>query len=181
MRHNGPDQRAGRVALGHHTPELRSDDVADAMGRVLRDYQARGLLQEVSTPTTTPAGVAFDIVWNDRPLQVVFDSRRAALAVPDLLTNLGADTPMYAEFTAFVRALRSSKMPPHRRIQPEKAGVSYRSRGGSVAVSVKVRDGDVDYATRQLLRFLHETFAGFLNDPQYSDYEYAEFGISRWI
>lgn len=181
MRQNGSDQRTDRVAPRRDTRPPPDDAPADAIGRVLRDYEARGLIRKVRAHTLTANGVEFDIVWNDRLLRIVFHSRKASLTMPDLLTNVPADTPMYREFAALVRGFRSSKLAPHRRLDAGKAAISHRNRNGSVAVLVTVRDGDAEYATRQLLRIVHEVLVGFLNDPQYSEYEYAEFGVNRWI
>jgi len=51
------------------------------------------------------------------------------------------------------------------------------NRGGTVALTVKALDGDVEYATRGLINLVHEIYLVFLMDGRNYDYMIETFDL----
>jgi hypothetical protein len=74
---------------------------------------------------------------------------------------------MYREFKEFVKSRQSESLPDHRRIHPKKATVRPSNRSGNVALTLTVKNGDYEYATRKLIHLVHEIYLVFLLEGHY--------------
>ena len=84
---------------------------------------------------------------------------------------------MYREFKEFVGSRHAAGLLEHRRIDPKKAVVRPSNRRGNIALTLTVKNGDYDYATRKLIHLVHEIFLVFLYDGRYYDYVIKTFGL----
>lgn len=118
------------------------------------------------------------MLWHyDRPFELLLDSTKKTLRFPAILPGVPARSDMYRELQAFVKARLSEEMPEHRRVNPAKARVTLTNQRGAVSLSVAVKDGDFDYATRKIIQIIHEIFLIFLVDGPYYEYMVEHLGL----
>jgi len=150
-------------------------EAAETVERLLRKRADRGVFRSFSASTTRGGKRRFTFVWlNERPLKLIFDPAACELAFRDLLPSAPATSPLYRDLKVFLKQRSTADLPPHRRIDPERSSVRCRNRAGSVTVSLRVHDGDVDYAVTKALKLVNEIFLGFLRGP-YHEYMAANF------
>jgi hypothetical protein len=75
--------------------------------------------------------------------------------------------PMYRQLKEFLDSRKSPNLPDHRRIDPKKATIRPSKRSGNVALTLTVKNGDYEYATRKLIHLVHEIFLVFLHEAHY--------------
>lgn len=68
-------------------------------------------------------------------------------------------------------------MPEHRRVEAAKARLAAANKGAFVSITVMVKDGDFDYATRKIIHIVHEIFMIFLVDGPYFNYMVENLGL----
>jgi hypothetical protein len=83
---------------------------------------------------------------------------------------------MYREFKEFVKSRHSESLPDHRRIDPKRAAARPSNRAGNVALTLTVKNGDYEYATRKLIHLVHEVYLVFLQEAHY-DYMIKVFNL----
>ena len=55
-------------------------------------------------------------------------------------------------------------------MDPKKCELICTNKKGSAGVTIKIFDGDWDYAARKLVTLVHEIYLMFLNDGKYYEY-----------
>lgn len=145
---------------------------------VLAHYANRGVFRSYGRiPGAKPA---FRMRWHhDRNYDLTFDPKTGTLRFPDLLPEVPPDSDMYKAFKAYLKTRQSENLPEHRRIDPARARVRPLNKGGTVALSIKPLDGDLDYAARKLIHLTHEIFLDFLTDGRYYDYLVQVFNLNE--
>jgi hypothetical protein len=118
------------------------------------------------------------MLWHrDQTFQLIVDAERNTLRFAVVLPEVAADSPMYADFQQFVAARFADDLPEHRRIDKKKAAIRCGNRKGDVSLTLRVLDGDYQYATRKLVNLVHEVFLVFLCDGRYYDYMVETFEL----
>jgi len=118
------------------------------------------------------------MLWHrDRFFELILDPPRKTLRFPVVLPEVPANSSMDREYKEFVKSRSDARLPEHRRIDPKKAVVKPLNRSGNVGLTVTVKRGDYEYATRKLIHLVHETFMVFLYDGRYYDYLIETFDL----
>lgn len=166
---------AARLKAKHGVKGTRAR--IDAVASILEVYAQRGVFRGFSPAEDARQGQAvFRLLWHrDRVFEFVFDPRRNAMRFPLALPNVPAE--MYRELKEFIKARHAAELPDHRRIDSRKAQVTASNRGGNVALSLRVLDGDDEYGARKLIHLVHEIFLTFLLDGRYYEYMVENFDI----
>ena len=145
----------------------------ESVAAVLENYANRGTFKGFSRGKSS-----FKILWHrDQIFHLILDTRQKTLRFPTVLPKVPAQTSMYREFKEFVESRHSPGLPEHRRIDPKKAIVRPSNRGGNVALTVTVKNGGYEYATRKLIHLVHEVYLVFLYDGRYYDYLIKTFDL----
>lgn len=149
----------------------------EAVAVMLEGYAQRGVFRGFSPAEEFRQGRAvFRLLWHrDRVFEFVFDTRRNTMRFPLVLPNVPAE--MYRELKEFIKARHAAELPDHRRIDSRKAQVVAYSRGGNVALSLRILDGDDEYGARKLIHLVHEIFLTFLLDGRYYEYMVENFNL----
>jgi hypothetical protein len=156
-----------------HTPAI-----VEMVTRVLEGYLERGVFRSFNPGPSAGGKASFKMLWHhDRRFELLLDVPAKSLEFPLLLPGVPDDSPMYNAYETFVDSLASEELVPHRRIEPAKARLSCANRNGNIALTMRVRDRDFEYATRKLIHAVHETFLGFLSDGPYYDYLVEQFDL----
>lgn len=144
--------------------------------RLLRRYADRGVFQSFHVSQTRGGKLACRFEWlTGRPLTVVHDPEADALEFRNLLPEIPAASAMYAELKAFVRERADSRLPRHRRIDPERAAVKCSNRKGNVSITISFQEGEREYGVTRAVKLVNEIFLSFLKGP-YFDYMVENFG-----
>jgi hypothetical protein len=145
----------------------------ELVAAILESYARRGTFKGFSRGKSS-----FKILWHrDRLFDLILDTRKKTLRFPVVLPEVPARSSMYREFKEFVGSRHAAGLLEHRRIDPKKAVVRPSNRGGNIALTLTVKNGDYDYATRKLIHLVHEIFLVFLYDGRYYDYLIKTFGL----
>jgi hypothetical protein len=120
------------------------------------------------------------MVWHhDRPFEMLLDVGEKTLRFPEVLPGVPARSPMYRELQAFLKLRQSGELPEHRRVNPAKARMLAANKRGTVSITLTVKDGDFDYATRKIIHIVHEVFLIFLVDGPYFEYMVEHLGLDE--
>jgi hypothetical protein len=148
----------------------------ERVANVLEGYANRGVFRGFSRGPVRNGKAIFKMLWHrDRYLELILDLRQHTLRFPSLLPDV--DSSMRRELREFLILRHSESLPEHRRINARKASIRCSSRGGGIAVSLTVKNGDYGYGTRKLIHIVNEVFMVFLSDGRYHEYVVKTFDL----
>jgi hypothetical protein len=163
-------KRAGREAA-----RSRLEVVAETLESYARRGLFRGFSQERAAQN---ARATFRLLWHrNRIFEFIFDTQTNTTRIPLVLPNVPANSAMYRELKRFIKARQAAELPDHRRIDNRKAQAQACNRGGTVSLTLQIKDGDDAYAARKLIHLVHEIFLTFLLDGRYYDYLVENFDL----
>jgi len=149
---------------------------AQTAAEILQGYADRGVFRGFSRGPSRGGRAVFQVVWHrDREFDLTVDTVRGAITCPVVLPQVPARSKMYRQLRAFVDSLDSGERPAHRRIDSRKARVTCANRGGDVSLTMKIRDGDYEYAFRKFVNVVQEIYLVFL--MEHFDYQVEAFGL----
>jgi hypothetical protein len=144
---------------------------------LMEDYAKRGVFRGVTMQQVRHGVAAFRVIWHhDRVFDLIVDTRKKRLLIPEVLPGVPPRSPLYKNFRAFVESHHATTLPDHRRIERSKVRVRCANRRGDVSLTMAVRDEDYAYALQRLVHLVHETFLIFITDGPYRDYLAEQLG-----
>jgi hypothetical protein len=152
--------------------------VIDAVAQVLAEYAERRVFHGFSRGPTAGGKARFQIAWHrGRVFELTFEAKAKTFRLPQVLTNVPADSSMYREFKAFVRSRQSGDLPEHRRVDARKVELRAYNRNNNILLVMKAKDRDSEYAIRKLVHLVNEIYLVFLADGNYFDYLVETFDL----
>lgn len=165
---------ARKVASGRG--RRASEAAVPLVSGILQGYADKGIFRGFSPGPVSGSRTSFRMIWHyDRRLELLLDASKKTLQFPELLP--GVDDSLYRDFEGFIASRHAKDLPPHRRIDPSKARLTCRRNAGRVSVTMTVKGGDFEYATRKLIHAVHEIFLVFLADGPYFEYLVEHLGL----
>jgi len=156
----------------------RPPAAVELVADILEDYAQRGTFKGFARGPVRGGMARFRMLWHrDQFFDLILDTSKKTLRFPVVLPKVPARSEMYRELQNFVASRQSGELPKHRTIEPKKALVRTSNRAGNVALTILVRGGDYEYATRKLIHLVHEIYLAFLYDGPYYDYMVETFGL----
>jgi len=150
----------------------------DSVAAVLAGYAERRVFRGFSRGPGSGGKVSFQFAWHrGRVFELTFDARQKTLRLPELLINVPADITMHQDLKSFIRSRQSGDLPDHRRLDTRKVQIRTYNRGGSILLTFKFKDRDVEYAVRKLIHLVNEVYLTFLADGKYFDYLVETFNL----
>jgi len=147
---------------------------------ILQGYAEKAVFRGFSAHPGAKGQSVYKMIWHhDRPFELSVDVLKKTLCFLEVLPGVPARSPMYRELQAFLQERQSEQMPEHRRVNPAKARLALGNKRGSISVTVTVKDGDFDYATRKIIHIVHEIFLIFLVDGPYFEYMVEHLGLDE--
>jgi hypothetical protein len=151
---------------------------AQQIGDLLEEYAAKGVFRGFSRGALSRNSAQFQLLWHRGQLfQLTWNSSRKTLRIGCVLPALPAKSPMYRQFKAWLKARQDDGLPDHRRCDRRKLSLKTYNRGGDVALTVQLLDGDVEYAVRKLVALVNEIYLDFLSSGLYFDWLVETFGL----
>lgn len=154
---------------------------ARRVGDLLEDYARRGVFRAFSRHDGGKGGARsaqYRLRWHrDQVFQWVWSEPRQTLRIGCVLPAVAAKSSMYREFRAWLVARQDAALPAHRRCDPAKIALKTYNRGGEVALTAHVLDGDVDYAVTKLVALVNEIYLDFLASGLYFEWLIETFDL----
>jgi hypothetical protein len=150
----------------------------EVVAAALTVYAERRVFQGFSREAVAGSKAIFRIAWHrGRVFELAFDTSKGTLRLPQVLTGVPADSTMYQDLKAFIKARQSADLPGHRRIDIRRAQVRTYNRDGNISLVLTVIDGDVAYGVQKLIHLVHEIYMTFLADGNYFEYLVETFDL----
>ncbi|MCB1702097.1 MAG: hypothetical protein KDI14_14815 [Halioglobus sp.] len=151
---------------------------AGQVGDLLEHYASRGVFRGFSRQYERAGGAEFRSRWHrDQVFQWVWNEARQTLRISCVLPAVPSGSTMYPDFKAWLLARQDAALPAHRRCDPAKVALRTYNRGGDVALTLHVLDGDVDYAVKKLVNLVNEIYQDFLSSGLYYDWVVETFEL----
>ena len=153
---------------------------ADIVRNVLQEYADRGVFRGFQEFGTGNGRAEFRILcfpFIEEPFTLVYSQKPPKLIFQGLLEDMPARSEMYARFKTFIRERTSADLPDHRRIDPGRAELKWSNRLGKVNVSLAVKSGQQEYATRKAINLLADVFLDLLAESPYYEYMCEHFDM----
>lgn len=144
---------------------------ARQVGDLLEGYASRGIFSAFNRQDERAGSAEFRLRWHrDQLFQWVWNERKQTLRISCVLPAVPAESAMYREFKAWLRARQDDGLPEHRRCDSARIALRTYNRGGDVALTLHILDGDVDYGVRKLVNLVNEIYLDFLASGLYFDW-----------
>ena len=148
------------------------------VGDLLEEYAGRGVFSGFSRHDGQRGSAEFHSRWHrDQLFQWAWNEARQTLRISCVLPAVPADSSMYREFKAWLASRQDDALPSHRRCDRDKVALKTYNRGGNVALTLHVLDGDVPYAVKKLVSLVNEIYLDFLSSGLYFDWLVATFEL----
>jgi hypothetical protein len=167
------------AAVKQKRPRNGTRSRIELVAETLEGYARRGVFRAFSRDQARGDGKAsFKLLWHrDRTFELIFDARRNTLRFPLVLPNVPANSEMYRNLKRFIKERHAAELPEHRRIDRSKALVSPYNRNGNISFTMRLQNGEDEYAVRKLIHLVHEIFLTFLLDGRYYEYMVENFDL----
>ena len=155
-------------------------DRTNLVRKVLQEYADRGVFrgfEEIGSPNGRAEFRVLCFPFTEEPFTLVYSPKPPTLTFKGLLRDMPARSKMYSQFKAFMKERHSSALPEHRRIDPRRAELKWSNRLGQVNVSLKIKNGQQQYATRKAINLLTDVFLDLLTESPYYDYMSEHFDM----
>ncbi len=125
-----------------------------------------------------PGGrVEYHFTWlTSRVIRLRFDPRHNTVSFHDLLPSVDRTLPLIKDVAGLIGGRTSAALPAHKRLDGRRASVRGRLRGGAFSLTLAIRPGQHEYATRYALNLINDLFV--LLGERYPDYLVEYFGVS---
>ncbi len=154
---------------------------AALVGEILQGYAARGVFRGFGAATgkrVSAARAQYQTRWHrDQLFQWQFDATRASLRLPCVLPQVPAGSAMYRDFKRWLRERQSPSLPEHRRYDASRLRLKTYNRGGEIALTAYILNGDTEYAVRKLVDLVNEVYLSFLSDGLYYEWLLETFNL----
>ena len=143
---------------------------------LLKRYADRGIFRGFGARLLDADRVEYRFSWHaPRPHVLRVDARRRTVTLRDLLPELPFRSPMERALRRFLEGRAADGVPEHRRVDPRRARIRVRNRGGAVSIELEAAPGEMAYTVERAVKLLNEIFLSFLAGP-YDAYMVRVFG-----
>jgi len=147
-------------------------------GDVLEEYANRGIFRGFSRQQTRAGNGSFRLLWHREQLfQLDYDRGKQTLRLACVLPDVPAKSDMYRAFKSWLKGRQDDALPDHRRVDRHRVSIKTYNRGGDVAMTLGILDGDTEYAVRKLVGLVNEIYLDFLSDGLYFDWLVETFDL----
>ncbi len=158
---------------------MSTSDELTQVRAALQHYASRGSFRAFSEVRESAGKADFRFTWfRDVEFRVVFDVRRRTLTFVNLLPGIPARSEMDRALRAFVSMYTSTAVPPHRRVERRRVGVTAVNRGGAISLVFTFKTRDTAYAVRKAVHLVHDILQDYLNDGRYVQYNVDFFNLN---
>ena len=140
----------------------------------LQSYAERGVFRGFSAGKPGQ----FTFVWfYQHPMELIVDTKAHVLRFKQLLPGVPARSALAKELKAFLQARHDEALPEHRRVDRQRAEVTFTNRGGVVSLALQVKDNEYAYGVNRLVNLVHELFVHLR--AEYPEYLVENFDVPQ--
>ena len=141
------------------------------VGDLLEGFARKGVFRGFSRPQGSRSKAQFTVLWHRNQLfQWVWNDAGASLRIACVVPAVPAKSAMYRDLKAWLKARQDDALPAHRRCDRNKLALKTYNRGGDVALTAHVLDGDVEYGVNKLVSLVNEIYLDFLASGLYFEW-----------
>jgi len=142
----------------------------------LQHYAERGVFSGLRETSARSNQYTFNFRWLlDSEYQLTWDETNRQFLFKELLPGLSYPGFLDRELRRFTEERASTSLPEHRRIDSDKAILSYNIRLGCGRIRLSLKEGDVPYGLRSALTFVNDLVAWL--HLYHIDYLHENFGL----
>lgn len=152
----------------------------DVVWRALREYAGRGVIRELSEASARGRRVEYRFEWLfDQPFRLRYEIEKDRLTLVDVIPDVQRGSRLYQDVKRFLAEhnAQNGGLPKHRVVDPKRAQLSMRSRGGVLSIVLDVKKRQRTYGVRRMLNVVHELFV-FLR-AHHEEYLWEHFGLPQ--
>ncbi len=152
------------------------EDTANLIRNRLRGLGERGVLRSFAELPEKSGKLAFRFRWlhgAEFTLEAVPDKKSLVMAA--VLPSVQNRSFMDTDLRKFIKNCSSDALLDHRRVDAEKATLSYKNQRGNVSLNMRVLDDDFAYAVTKILNVTNELFKYI--QLYHIEYLYQYFGL----
>lgn len=140
----------------------------------LQTYAERGVFRGFSE--SKPG--QFTFVWfYQHPMELLVDTKAHVLRFKQLLPGVPARSELAKELKAYLQARHDETLPEHRRVDRQRAEVTFTNRGGVVSLALQIKQNDYAYGVNKLVNLVHELFVHLR--AEYPEYLVENFDVPQ--
>jgi hypothetical protein len=141
-----------------NAPPNRGDGLGEVR-RCLQSYADRGVFRGFAERPGWRNRRVFRFSWlARRPYDLQYEPESGTFEFLNALPNVPARTPLSRSLKEFVERRSDPSLPPHRRIDPDRAQVSAFIREGDMRLKVVADPGHHGYAATRAVNLMHEVY-----------------------
>ncbi len=130
-----------------------------AVRRKLNEYAERGIFHSYEERGGRSGRPEFHFVWlQDFPVTLICDLARQTLTLRDLFPEIPHRSEIDTDLRRFVQSRQDDRLPPPRRIDPQRVGLRCFNRDGKLSVELKVNDHQYRYAATKAVNLAQELY-----------------------
>ncbi len=150
-------------------------DHAQLVGDILQEYAERGIFRGFSR---APAKGSYRVLWlRDQLFEWRWNDAKKSLRITCVLPQVAPQSAMYRELRSWLKSRQDAALPDHRRCDAQRVALRPYNRGGSVALTLRSLDGDVEYLVRKMVSLVNELYVDFLSSGLYLDWQIETFNL----
>ena len=151
---------------------------AQSVGDILEGYANRGVIRGFSRQQTRGGNGHYRLLWHrGQVFDLKYDHRKQTLRLACVLPAVPGESDMYRAFKGWLKQRQGDKLPDHRRCDRSKVSLRPYNRGGNIALTLGILDGDVEYAASKLMSLVNEIYLDFLSNGLYFDWLVETFDL----
>ena len=149
--------------------------MSETAAQAVDDFVARGVFRADGPKRRAATTVVWAVRWFGDHMMTL-SAGPASVAFDDVLPPLPAQSPLYRELRAWLRAQQAAELPAHRRLDPARWPLEVKNRGGRlrIALGAQAPDGE---AVRRLVQLVHALYLEFLGGPGRLHWVIDAFGL----
>ena len=94
-----------------------------------------------------------------------------------VLPPLPAQSQLYRDLRAWLKAQQGPDLPAHRRLDPALITLAVRNSGGRIRLSLSSQDEPLPVLTKRIVQLVHAVYLDFLNGPGRLEWVTEAFGL----
>ncbi len=140
-------------------PRAAHENGLAAVRQCLQSYADRGVFRGYTECSERLGRVRFRFSWLARnPYDLRYEAESGTFMFLNVLPNVAGHSRLARALRAFVEARSSSTLPPHRRIDPNRATVSAFVQRGAMRLRVVAKRGHHAYGANRVINLMHEVY-----------------------
>ncbi len=149
---------------------------ADDVHAVIDDMVARGVFVATPVAARGAALLTWRIKWFSGH-EMWLSAKDNEINVDEVLPRLAAQSQLYRDLRAWLKAQQSSELSEHRRIDPKRVKLTLKNTAGQLRLSLRSDCESLPALATRAVKLVHALYLDFLNGPGRLEWVIEAFGL----